>query len=166
LTAAAKAAAGDLFFRNSSFSQLRAILLLSPKPRAPAAMQSWTIAGVHPDSESATRSIATVAQLVGVDADAAHTVRRNGSTCLLLVAIREIEMIGRLIVRLHLHDAQHYCCCDGWRRGSPGRNGEDASGAGTLPVGERTCSSGLARVPQSSWGRAVGRADQLPRGAG
>ena len=42
---------------------------------------------------------------------------------------------------LHLHDAQHYCCCDGWRRGSPGRNGGDASGAGTLPVGERTCSS-------------------------
>ena len=81
-------------------------------------MESWTIAGVHPDSESATRSIATVAQLVGVDADAAHTVRRNGSTCLLLVAIREIEMIGRLIVRLHLHDAQHYYCCDGWRRGA------------------------------------------------
>ena len=52
--------------------------------------------------------VTTVAekQLVGVDADAAHTVRRNGSTCLLLVANREIEMIGRLIVRLHLHDAQ------------------------------------------------------------
>jgi len=30
-------------------------------------------------------------------------------------------MIGCLIVRLHLHDEQHYCCraCDGWRRGAP-----------------------------------------------
>ena len=121
----------------------------------------WTMAGVHPVSIRIGHQVDRHRRAVRGSgcAEAAHTVRRNGATCLLLVANREIEMIGRLIVCSTSTMHSTTAAVTAGDEGAPEEmektlRGQVPSPSGSVPARH---SSGLARLPQSSWGCAVPR---------